>query len=379
MFMPRTRLRAFHRIFDEPSFIQVVRLERKRSDRSGRPFLLVLLDLKEPPRSRTDSAAGLEPVLPLAEKVIRSLDDCTRETDVAGWYKTASVIGVVFTEISDDASVAQVIAGKVRASLKAHLERNELERVAISVHSYPNNNREEPERDSDTELDTALYPEFGRPNSAMLFKRAIDLFGSLGLFAVLSPLLLVVGLAVKLTSRGPILFRQTRIGRYGRPFTFFKFRSMYTNSGCELHEAYVQRFIGSGSREGEAVAESLLHDGLYKLKRDPRITPIGRILRRTSIDELPQLLNVLGGTMSLVGPRPPTLYEVKFYDQWQKRRVREATPGMTGLWQVRGRSRTTFNEMVRLDLQYLNEWSIWTDIKILLQTPWAVLTCRGAC
>lgn len=374
MFKLRSRLQAVHEIFDERSFTQVVRLERKRSDRSGRPFLLALLQLRDEPAN----GSGVDRDLPLAEKVIRSLDDCTRETDVAGWYKTGRVIGVVFTEISDDASVAEVIAGKVRAALKVNLDRGEVERVVISVYSYPNQNRKDSESDGDAEMDTELYPELSRPSSATLSKRAIDIFGSLGLLAILSPLLLVVALLVKLTSRGPILFRQTRIGQYGRPFTFYKFRSMYTNSGCELHEAYVRRFIGS-DRGGEAVTESLLHDGLYKLRGDPRITPLGRILRRTSIDELPQLFNVLGGSMSLVGPRPPTPYEVKCYDDWHKRRVREATPGITGLWQVRGRSRTTFNEMVRLDLQYLNEWSVWTDIKILLQTPWAVLTCRGAC
>ena len=153
---------------------------------------------------------------------------------------------------------------------------------------------------------------------------------------------------------------------------------MYTNCGSATHEAYVEKFIGAAAN-GDAVGESLLQDGLYKMRRDPRVTPLGRILRKTSIDELPQLFNVLRGDMSLVGPRPPTTFEFLRYETWHERRVRDARPGITGLWQVKGRSRTTFEEMVRLDLKYVDEFSVWTDIKILLETPWVVVTCRGAC
>lgn len=351
-------------VFDEESFSEVLRLERNRSDRSGRPFLLLLLDLSS--WSDRPSRGASAPVEPVVRRVVRSLECSTRQTDVIGWYKNDSVLGVIFTEISGGDSVARLIRDKVRQALRSQLKRQQIERITLSLHAYPDHNV--PDRE--------LYPDVVRPSSALFFKRITDLLGSVGLLVLLSPLLLSVAVAVALTSKGPILFRQTRIGRFGKPFTFVKFRSMYANSNRETHEAYVRKFIRSGN--GEAVSASLFQDGHYKIRRDPRITPLGRILRRTSMDELPQLFNVLVGTMSLVGPRPPTVYEFDCYDNWHKRRVQEAKPGITGLWQVTGRSRTTFEEMVRLDLQYLNEWSLWTDIRILFLTPWAVLTCRGA-
>jgi lipopolysaccharide/colanic/teichoic acid biosynthesis glycosyltransferase len=185
------------------------------------------------------------------------------------------------------------------------------------------------------------------------------------------------GVAIKLTSKGPILFRQTRIGQFGQHFTFLKFRSMYTDADSRVHQQYVQEFILQ-SKNGNGAHEALKQDGFFKLSQDPRITPVGRFIRTTSLDELPQLLNVLAGTMSLVGPRPPIPYEAEHYDMWHRRRLLEAKPGITGLWQVKGRSRTTFEDMVRLDLQYIDEWSLWTDLKLLLQTPWTVIKCEGA-
>jgi lipopolysaccharide/colanic/teichoic acid biosynthesis glycosyltransferase len=152
---------------------------------------------------------------------------------------------------------------------------------------------------------------------------------------------------------------------------------MYLNTDSKTHEKYVTEFILWNQR-GDSEPDALKQDGLYKMNDDSRVTPIGRFLRKSSLDELPQLLNVFVGSMSLVGPRPPVLYEVACYDTWHMRRVYEARPGITGLWQVKGRSRTTFDDMVRLDLQYVDAWSIWADIKILLQTPWAVLSCKGA-
>jgi lipopolysaccharide/colanic/teichoic acid biosynthesis glycosyltransferase len=152
---------------------------------------------------------------------------------------------------------------------------------------------------------------------------------------------------------------------------------MYVDTDSKIHEKYVKEFILWNKRGDDELA-SLKQDGQFKINRDPRVTPVGRFLRKTSLDELPQLFNVLVGNMSLVGPRPPLPYEVECYDTWHMRRVYEACPGITGLWQVKGRSRTTFDDMVRLDLQYVNKWSLWADIKILLQTPWAVLSCKGA-
>jgi exopolysaccharide biosynthesis polyprenyl glycosylphosphotransferase len=210
--------------------------------------------------------------------------------------------------------------------------------------------------------------------ASRLIKRSIDIVGSLVALILLSPLLIVTAAVIKLTSRGPILFKQTRLGRYGVRFTFLKFRSMYFQNDPKIHQDYVRQLIsGKG--------DSRLPDGdgsIYKIKYDPRVTPIGRFIRKTSLDELPQFFNVLRGEMSLVGPRPPIPYEVEAYEIWHRRRFLETKPGITGLWQVEGRSRIRFDEMVRLDLKYAKIWSPWLDIKILLRTPWAVLRGDGA-
>jgi lipopolysaccharide/colanic/teichoic acid biosynthesis glycosyltransferase len=158
------------------------------------------------------------------------------------------------------------------------------------------------------------------------------------------------------------------------PFMICKFRTMYTDSDNGIHHEYVSWFISSSGKAQEKDKSSL-----FKLTNDPRITPIGHFLRKTSLDELPQLWNVLRGEMSLVGPRPPLWYELQQYKPWHRHRVLEAKPGITGLWQVTGRSRTTFDEMVRLDLRYARGRSLWADIKILLSTPAAVIKGKGAC
>jgi lipopolysaccharide/colanic/teichoic acid biosynthesis glycosyltransferase len=163
-----------------------------------------------------------------------------------------------------------------------------------------------------------------------------------------------------------VLFQQQRVGRYGKRFTFLKFRSMYVANDHAIHEEFVKTLIAGAKKP------------VYKLTNDPRITPIGRFLRKTRLDELPQFLNVLRGQMSLVGPRPPIPYEVEVYDIWHRRRLLEVKPGITGLWQVMGRSRTTFNEMVRLDLYYARSWSVWLDLKILWRTPRVVFMGDGA-
>jgi len=189
-----------------------------------------------------------------------------------------------------------------------------------------------------------------------------------------SPLLAVIAVMVKLTSKGPVLFKQERLGQFGKTFTFLKFRSMYANNDHKIHQEFMQRLI-SGACDGNDEGESR---PVYKMKNDPRVTRVGRFLRRTSLDELPQFINVLSGAMSLVGPRPPLAYEYEEYDIWHRRRVLEIKPGITGLWQVKGRSRVRFDDMVRLDLQYARGWSLWLDIPILLKTPRAVVFGDGA-
>ena len=200
----------------------------------------------------------------------------------------------------------------------------------------------------------------------------MDIFGSLVALIVFLPAFAVIALLVKMTSKGPILFCQKRVGQYGKEFNFFKFRTMYVDNDSLIHQEYIAKLIAGDGDLGQG-------KGIYKLINDPRITPLGRFLRKSSLDELPQFVNVLKNDMSLVGPRPPLPYEFERYQIWHKRRVLELKPGLTGLWQVEGRSRTTFDEMVRMDIKYANMSSIWVDLKILLQTPAAMFSGRGGC
>jgi exopolysaccharide biosynthesis polyprenyl glycosylphosphotransferase len=204
-------------------------------------------------------------------------------------------------------------------------------------------------------------------------KRAFDIIVAALLLALLSPLMLLTIVLIKIESRGSVIFRQRRVGENGRPFTMLKFRSMQASADPNVHKSYVTSLIerNIGPEPGGSGAGSL------KMKDDPRITRVGRVIRKTSIDELPQLVNVLRGEMSLVGPRPPLPYEVELYKEWHKRRL-EAPPGVTGWWQVKGRNRVAFDEMVRMDIYYIDNASFWFDLRILLLTPWAAISGRGA-
>jgi exopolysaccharide biosynthesis polyprenyl glycosylphosphotransferase len=203
-------------------------------------------------------------------------------------------------------------------------------------------------------------------------KRAFDLCGAiLGGLAIL-PFLLAIAIAVRVNSPGPVFFKQTRIGCGGRPFTFYKFRSMVSGGKDDGHQRYVEQYL-----KGDTPA-SVDENGkkLYKLVDDARVTAVGRVLRRTSLDELPQLWNVIRGEMSLVGPRPCLPFEYDLYEDWQCRRL-DVTPGMTGLWQVTGRSYVTFNDMVLLDLFYIGNWSMALDARLIFRTVPVILFGKG--
>jgi exopolysaccharide biosynthesis polyprenyl glycosylphosphotransferase len=204
-------------------------------------------------------------------------------------------------------------------------------------------------------------------------KRAMDIVGSSIGILLLSPLLLLISLAVKLSSPGPVLFKQRRMGRGGRPFVLFKFRSMTADNDQSIHKKYWEGLRGNG----QEAAIDKAGNRVYKLVDDPRVTKLGRLLRRWSLDELPQLFNVLAGHMSLVGPRPCVLYEWDSYQEWHRKRL-AVDAGITGLWQVTGRSIVNFDEMVLLDLYYAANWSLWTDIKIMFRTVPAVFNGEGA-
>jgi exopolysaccharide biosynthesis polyprenyl glycosylphosphotransferase len=313
------------------------------------------------------------------ENIVSALSHSTRETDIKGWYQEGSTIGVIFTEIGaqpDGQAVANALRTKVTKALSGFLSIDQIEEISLSFHVFPD---DWDDRDLCNPADLTVYPDrlknLGYKGAARFLKRAMDIAGSLCALAFFAPLLLLIAALIKLTSRGPVLFRQERLGYGGKPFRFLKFRSMYLQAAGAVHEEFIKDFIAGKTGAGQPPNNGT---NVYKLTHDPRVTPIGRFLRKTSLDELPQFINVLKGEMSLVGPRPPIRYEVAHYDIWHRDRLLAAPPGITGLWQVEGRSKVTFNDMVRLDLKYATSWSLWLDIKILLRTPRAVLTGSGA-
>lgn len=206
-----------------------------------------------------------------------------------------------------------------------------------------------------------------------LIKRVFDLSVASLLVLLASPLMVAVALLIKRTSPGPVFFVQERLGKDGRPFNFYKFRSMKHNSDDAIHRQFAAMFINGDER---GIASTNAGDKVFKIKKDPRITAVGGFLRRTSLDELPQLFNIIRGDMSLVGPRPPIAYEIENYLPWHMERLK-AVPGLTGLWQVSGRSSVTFDDMVRLDIRYISSWSLWLDLVILAKTVPVVLRGTG--
>jgi lipopolysaccharide/colanic/teichoic acid biosynthesis glycosyltransferase len=359
-------------ILSEEAFRRMISIERKRSERSQRPFVLLLIDTG---RSQASDKQGR-----ILLDMLSALQGATRETDVTGWYTTNSVVGVMFTEIvldNDNNAVLSTILSRIGALLREKLDSDQFSRVKFSFHVFPD---DWDSQDHDRPSNPTLYPDLEERQEANRMgrttKRMIDVLGSLSLLALLSPVFLAIAAAVKLTSKGPVLFRQKRIGEHGTPFTFLKFRSMYVDNDSSQHKEYVRQLIAGQAAKQPTDGNG---EGVFKLTNDPRITPVGSFLRRTSLDELPQFFNVLRGEMSLVGPRPPVPYEVEAYATWHRRRLLEAKPGITGLWQVEGRSRVGFDDMVRLDLRYARNCSPLLDLKILLQTPRAVLNGDGAC
>ena len=359
-------------VLNEESFLRTLSLERKRTERSRKPFLLMLLEFGNILPQESSRALG---------KVISALSSSTRATDVVGWFKNHAVVGVLFTEIiiDDQSSIVSTMMARVSETLGHSLTLDQFNQVKLSFHVFP-----EPWDGGmfDRPSNPMLYPDFSdqddRRKYKFAVKRLMDIVGS-GMGLILcAPVFLVIAALVKLTSEGPVFFRQQRIGQHGTPFTFLKFRTMFTNNDHSVHKEFVQQLIAGKVKPNSNGNGNGNGHGVYKIKYDPRVTRIGSFLRRSSLDELPQLINVLRGEMSLVGPRPPVQYEVDAYEIWHRGRLMEAKPGITGLWQVNGRSRVKFDEMVRLDIRYARTWSLWLDIKILLRTPHAVFLGEGA-
>jgi exopolysaccharide biosynthesis polyprenyl glycosylphosphotransferase len=302
------------------------------------------------------------------ETLLGYLNMKTRETDIKGWLSPNS-IGLILPD-TDEKGVNTLVKKIVKSNGKIN--------YSVISGTYPVDVfyrllSEDGDPGDVSPLDIDVHFESRRLQRTL--KRTMDLVGScLGLLLV-SPLMVLTAIAIKVSSRGPAMFKQIRLGEKGSRFSFYKFRSMYWNVDDAIHREYVSNLIKG---EHEKINQGEGEKPLYKMKSDPRVTLVGKIIRKTSIDELPQLINVLKGEMSLVGPRPPIPYEIEQYKPWHLRRILEVKPGITGLWQVEGRSKTSFDDMVRLDLRYALNWSLWLDMKILLKTARAVLRPEGA-
>ena len=358
-------------------FHRILYLERKRRERSGRPMNLLLIRVKDLP---DEFLAGV------VRKITVQFAPLMRETDIKGWYRDGDVIGILFTEFNEFDK--EKIIRKVKEGLQNVLPQALSEKMTYSFCEYQHTKGQGQGQD-DVSAIPALYAVMmnkqGGRKWVFLVKRVMDIVGSIVGLILFTPFFLVIPVLVKLSSPGPVLYRQERVGLYGKRFGFLKFRTMYVNNDARVHQEYIKKLIagkaedGNGTAGGNGDREGASANGpVFKIQNDSRITRIGHVLRKTSLDELPQFINVLLGDMSLVGPRPPIPYEVQNYDHWHLTRILEVKPGITGLWQVMGRSTTTFDEMVRLDIRYSREWTLWLDIKILCKTPWVVIRGKGA-
>jgi exopolysaccharide biosynthesis polyprenyl glycosylphosphotransferase len=354
----------------QETFHAMLTLERRRAERSRNPFILLLIDTHAVHKNGNTAS--------FVQRITSGVCGSTRETDIVGWYEDLTTLGVIFTETNplEDNSVVEMLRSKISEALQSVFDENTASMFVISVHVFPQDlDKTHTEQPHDAEIYEDMSEKAPKKRLPVVLKRAMDLVGSGLLLLIISPVLAVIALAIKLTSKGPVIFEQERVGQFGRRFKCLKFRTMYANNDPKIHREYVQSFI-AGKADSPCANQAAAP--VYKLVNDPRVTPVGRFLRKTSLDEFPQFWNVLRGEMSLVGPRPPVQYEFEVYDCWHRRRVLDVKPGVTGLWQVSGRSRTCFDDMVRLDLRYSQTWSLWLDLRILLATPRAVVTGDGA-
>ena len=354
----RDRSFKWHHLISQELFRDALARERRRADRFEEAFVLVLISLNS--RAGGQSRWG---------SIVEALSQTELDADVVGWFEQDSILGLIRTLAdSDPREIATTLAGTVRRELVRCLTPDSADCCSIRLEVYSSQSASIPLVLFDVDSERRKPQEVVRGAA----KRVLDIAGSTAFLIAFSPVFVVVSTLVKLTSKGPVFFRQQRVGEAGRSFMMLKFRTMHVNADHGIHQQYVESFIQSRETAGSG------KDVVFKIVDDPRVTSLGHLLRKSSIDEFPQFWNVLKGDMSLVGPRPPLPYEVARYKGWHRRRVLEAKPGITGLWQVTGRSRTTFDEMVRLDLRYAKNHSIWTDLKILLATPRAVISGKGA-
>ena len=357
----------------EAQFRKALRLERRRAERSRTLFLLVLLADGQTNHNGRDGKFAQRMF-----KALSALATSIRETDMWGWYEENSVGGIIFTEFNGTSKpvILKTVSEKLNHVLRDTVGPEGLKRLRLSFHFFP---EDWMESDGPQSPEKTLYPDLPEREKSQKvsrsIKRCFDAVASFLALIVLSPLIAIIAAAIKLDSKGPVLFKQVRVGQHGARFDCLKFRSMSVECDGNVHKDYIKKFINghTGTEQVDTNGEMV-----FKIAQDTRVTRVGSLLRKSSLDELPQLFNVLKGEMSLVGPRPPIPYELESYRVWHLRRIFEAKPGITGLWQVMGRSRLKFDDMVRLDLRYAKSWSLWLDLRILLRTPHAVFTGKGA-
>jgi lipopolysaccharide/colanic/teichoic acid biosynthesis glycosyltransferase len=334
-------------ILDEPSFRTAIARERSRTDRSSQPFHLMLVELEG------------QPDHPLCDEMFSALSRCIRDTDILGWYVSKAIIGILFTEVSARERCAMPAAQVVRAMevLRETAVLNQISRVAISCQSYPDSSR----CGACSEQQFAVfYPDIWaqrrRQRVALIAKRIIDITVSFVALVVLSPVFALIALLIRFSSAGPVIHRQERIGRFGKTFNLLSFRSTRVEPKPGRRDPK-EHFVGRKDlNRTKAVAEE---------SGDSSVIPTRGFLHRYGFDELPQLINVLRGDMSLVGPRPPRRYEFQESQFWHRHRVIMTKPGITGLCQIQRHRQMPFEEIVRLDLEYARNWSIWLDLRIL--------------
>jgi lipopolysaccharide/colanic/teichoic acid biosynthesis glycosyltransferase/GGDEF domain-containing protein len=375
-------------------FETILEIERRRADRNRREFSLVVFDVGNSDENHIQ-----------IRYLAHVLRDRIRSTDRMGWLDNRRV-GIVLPYTSEAGAwrladdVCQAMAGKAAppecivytypserdwengehseqlhfADLSPEWKTTTPGAFSMSAKrvSSLNNDFASEQSPADTVRnghEVTHSPELLFAQRLPRWKRGMDIVGALLALILLSPLLLLLGLIIKIVSPGPIIFKQERLRRLGRMFRMWKFRTMSVDTDISIHKQHVVALINGDKNGGPG-----LRNPMVKLDdRHPQIIPLGKLFRKTCLDELPQLINVLRGEMSLVGPRPPLPYEVDEYPQWCYGRF-NAVPGMTGLWQVNGKNRLTFDEMVRLDIRYSKEKSLWLDTKIIMKTPLAIIS-----
>jgi lipopolysaccharide/colanic/teichoic acid biosynthesis glycosyltransferase len=357
-----SRMRNVSGIHDVNDFRLILERERARTDRTGQEFSLVVFGI--------GSATGsLEMVTRYLETAIKKR---SRNSDAIGWFDASALAAILpgtppVGALKFAESVRQTVATRITV-------------LHTTVYTYPTKWIDQKQAGDATtsaesggnatarsiaSVDASIPVQRLEPVLKRRFpfwKDTLDVVGALVLMILLSPLFLLIAIFIKIVSPGPVFYKQTRIGYKGKPFTFWKFRTMHVNNDASQHQKYLSKLISSGDQP------------MTKLDadHDPRIIPFGKLLRQSCIDELPQLINVLLGDMSLVGPRPCLPNEAEEFNLWHTRRF-DTIPGMTGMWQVNGKNKTTFKQMMRYDISYARQDSLFTDLKIILKTIPAII------